>query len=85
MTATVQYRPMGWGTQLAAKVTGIPVGTRCQMWVVEPGGSRVLVGSWVTDNNEGTVWYPSSAAVSAHKVEGFVITVGKTQAIKIDA
>ena len=31
MTATVMYRPMGWGTQLAAKVTGIPVGTMCQM------------------------------------------------------
>jgi predicted anti-sigma-YlaC factor YlaD len=85
MTATVSYRPMGWGTQVAAKVTGIPVGTTCQMWVVEPNGSRMLVASWVTDNNEGTVWYPSSAAVSAQKVKSFVITVGKTRAITIAA
>jgi hypothetical protein len=85
MTATVQYRPMGWGTQLAAKVTGIPVGTMCQMWVVEPDGSRVLAGSWMTDNNEGTVWYPSSAAVAAQKVSSFVITVGKTRTITVNA
>jgi hypothetical protein len=85
MSATVQYRPMGWGTQLAAKVTGIPVGTMCQMWVLEPGGGRVLAGSWVTDNNEGSVWYPSSAAVSALKVKAFMITVGKTGAITVSA
>jgi hypothetical protein len=85
MSATVMYRSMGWGTQLAAKVTGIPVGTTCEMWVLEPDGSRVLVGSWVTDNNEGTVWYPSSAAVSAQKVEAFVVTVGKARAITVNA
>jgi Putative zinc-finger len=84
MTATVQYRPMGWGTQLAAKVAGIPVGTMCQMWVVEPDGSRVLAGSWITDNNEGTVWYPSSAAVAAQKVSSFVITVGRTRTITVN-
>jgi predicted anti-sigma-YlaC factor YlaD len=85
MSATVMYRPMGWGTQLAAKVTGIPVGTTCDIWVLEPDGSRVLAGSWVTDNNEGAVWYPSSAAVSGQTVHEFVITVGKTRSITVAA
>jgi anti-sigma factor RsiW len=85
MTATVKYRPMGWGTQLAAKVTGIPVGTRCQMFVVGPGGSRTLIGSWVTDNAEGHVWYPLSASVSAAQVHQFVITVSKEQSIAVPA
>ena len=85
MTATVMYRPMGWGTQLAAKVTGIPVGTMCQMWVLGSGGSRTLVGSWVTDNNEGHVWYPLSAAVSSTQVQQFVITVSKTRSITVTA
>ena len=52
---------MGWGTQLAVKVSGIPVGTSCQLWVLGPGGSRTLAGGWVTDNHEGAVWYPGSA------------------------
>lgn len=85
MTATVQYRAMGWGTQLAAKVTGIPVGTACQMWVIGPDGSRTLAASWVVDNNEGKVWYPASAAVSAGGVHAFEITVGKTSSIKVTA
>jgi hypothetical protein len=85
MTATVMYRSMGWGTQLAAKVTGIPVGTMCQMYVVGSDGSRTLVGSWVTDNAEGHVWYPLSAAVSSVQVHKFVITVSKARSITVAA
>jgi hypothetical protein len=85
MTATVQYRPMGWGLQLAAKVTGIPLGTPCKMWVVGPGGTRTLAASWVVDNNEGKVWYPASAAVSTPGVNGFVITVGTSSSIPVTA
>jgi predicted anti-sigma-YlaC factor YlaD len=85
MSATVMYRPMGWGTQLAAKVTGIPVGTTCQIWVVGPGGKRMLIGSWVTDNNEGHVWYPLSAAVSSANVREFVITVSQARSITVPA
>lgn len=83
MTATVMYRPMGWGTQLAAKVSGIPVGTKCQMWAIGAGGTRTLVGSWDTDNREGTVWYPASAAVPAGQMHGFVITVGTSSSITV--
>jgi Putative zinc-finger len=83
MTATVMYRPMGWGSQLAAKVSGIPVGTTCQIWVLGPGGTRTLAGSWVTDNREGTVWYPASAAMSDGQMHGFVITVGKSSSITV--
>jgi predicted anti-sigma-YlaC factor YlaD len=85
MTASVMYRPMGWGTQLAAKVTGIPVGTTCQIWIVEHGGKRMLIGSWVTDNNEGHVWYPLSASVPSTSVQQFVITVSKAQPITVPA
>ncbi|WP_300614067.1 zf-HC2 domain-containing protein [Trebonia sp.] len=85
MTVTVSYRPMGWGTQLEAKVSGIPIGTRCQMWVLGPGNSRVLAGSWVTDHSEGQVWYPASAAVNGNYVQAFVITVGATRSITVTA
>ena len=83
LTATVMYRAMGWGTQLAAKVSGIPVGTKCQMWAIGAGGTRTLVGSWDTDNREGTVWYPASAAVPAGQMHGFVITVGTSSSITV--
>lgn len=85
MAATVMYRQVGWGTQLTAKVTGIPAGTTCQIWVVGSGKTRLLAGSWIVDRDEGDVWYPGSAAISAAKVERFVITVGKTRLITADS
>jgi len=85
MALTVKYRQVGWGTQLTAQVTGIPAGTTCQIWVVGPGKTRLLVGSWIVDGDEGGVWYPGSAAISAANVESFVITVGKTRVITADS
>jgi hypothetical protein len=81
--ATVAYRPMGWGTQLEAKVSGLPADTPCQMWVVDQDGTRQLVAGWVTDANEGTVWYPASAGALASHIKSFVITVRGGQPITV--
>lgn len=82
-TATVAYQPMGWGISLDALVTGIPVHTRCQMWVVESDGSRVQVGGWQTDSAEGTVWYPASSSVPASSIREFVITIAGGKQITV--
>ena len=84
MTVTVQYRPMGWGTQLAGQGQRHP--GRHPLPALgrsAPGGSRTLAGGWVTDDHEGTVWYPGSAGVSASGVRGFQITVGGTQTLSM--
>jgi hypothetical protein len=85
MTAAVSYRPMGWGTQLETKVSGIPVGTSCQLWVIDSSGNRALAGSWVTDNVEGTVYYPGSAGLADKNVKAFQVTVGQAQTIQVSA
>jgi anti-sigma factor RsiW len=85
MTASVSYRPMGWGAQLETKVTGIPVGTSCQLYVIDSTGHRVLVGGWVTDGDEGTVWYPGSVSVPGEDVAGFQVAVAHGQTIDITA
>lgn len=85
MTATVSYRSMGWGTQLDTKVAGIPVGTKCELWVIDSAGNRELAGGWVTDNVEGTVYYPGSAGVSSKNVTAFEVTVGSGRAIEVTA
>lgn len=83
MSATVGYTSMGWGTQLDAKVKGIPVGTNCQLWVVDTSGHRALVSNWVTDELEGTVWYPGSTALPSADIAAFQVTVGQQQAIQV--
>jgi hypothetical protein len=85
MTATISYSAMGWGTQLDTKVSGIPVGTSCQLWVIDSNGNRVLAGDWVTDNLEGTVYYPGSVGLSSKNVAAFQVTVGHGQAIHVTA
>jgi hypothetical protein len=85
MALTVDYRQMSWGTFVNANVSGIPVGTTCQIWVVGPHNTRILAGSWTVDWRENTVWYPVSAAISAEKIQQFVVTVGKGQSITADS
>ena len=85
MSASVSYRSMGWGTQLAVKVSGIPVGTSCQLWVIGPGGRRTLAGGWVTDDHEGAVYYPGSAGLSTSGVQGFQVAVGGTRTLTLRA
>lgn len=85
MALTVKYQQMGWGTRLAAKVTGIPLGTTCQIWVVGPDNKRVLVGSWTIDEWEGSVWYPASTSMAAADVQKFVVTVGGSGSITADS
>jgi anti-sigma factor RsiW len=74
MQATVRFRSMGWGTQLAVKVTGIPAHIACEISAFGTDGSATPAGSWITDANEGKVWYPASAGLSGH-VTRFVITI----------
>jgi anti-sigma factor RsiW len=81
--AAIAYQSMRWGTLLAAKVSGLPVDTPCQMWVVRGDGTRQLAGSWVTDSDEGNVWYPSSAGATATDIKSFVITVQGGQPITV--
>jgi Putative zinc-finger len=85
MTATVSYSPMGWGTAVDVKVTGIPVGTSCQLWAIDSSGNRHLAGNWVTDNDEGKVWYPGSVGLQSKNVAAFQVTVAHGQPIQITA
>ncbi len=85
VTGTVAFRSIGWGTQLAAKVAGLPLNTPCQLWVVEGNGTRVQAGSWDTDANEGAVWYPGSAQVAATSIKSFLITIAGRQPLAISA
>jgi hypothetical protein len=83
MTATVSYRSMGWGTELDTVVHGIPIGTQCELYVTDAAGKRILVGDWVTDTAEGTVWYPGSVALSSKEIGSFAVTVANSKAIEI--
>jgi hypothetical protein len=75
-SATVAYAREQWGTAFAAKVTGIPGGTTCQLWVVRRDGTRTEVAAWTTADDEGHVWYWGSMPDTAKAIYSFEITAG---------
>ena len=83
--ATVAYSPVRWGYALATKVSGIPVNTTCDMWVVHPDGSRTHVANWTTASDEGDVWYWGSMASTAKPINGFEVTAGNRVLVTVSA
>jgi Putative zinc-finger len=80
---TISYEPMGWGTQVATKVVGIPVGTTCQLYIITKDGKQHLVSSWITDTGENNVWYTGGTSIAENDIEKFELTTGTTPPIYV--
>jgi hypothetical protein len=65
-----------WGTGLAVKVQGIPVGTDCDLFATMKDGTSRWVDDWVTSYDEGTVAYTGSLAVRADQITSFTVKAG---------
>jgi anti-sigma factor RsiW len=61
--AKVRYAPQPWGSELEVRVSGIPVGTRCQLWVTGAHGQDLAAGGWIIVAGSRHGWYPASGAV----------------------
>jgi anti-sigma factor RsiW len=79
ISASVRYRPRSWGTEMNVWVSGVPVGTKCQLWVTDSSGRRMVAGGWDVPTAEEAAWYPGSAPAPADAITSFQITAhGKT-------
>jgi hypothetical protein len=85
VSATISYAGEDWGTALEVKVKGIPPHTTCQLLVEYDGGTWVESGTWTTADDEGHVWYPGSAAVSAQTINAFKVMAGKRTLVTVTA
>jgi hypothetical protein len=75
VSATVRYAARPWGLQLSAQVTGIPVGTTCQLDVVSRQGQVTTAGGWTIASGQAN-WYPASSPVPPSDVQGFAVSSG---------
>jgi anti-sigma factor RsiW len=87
VNATVAYGHERWGTVLAAKVMGIPVGTTCVLWVTHEDGTRTAAMSWTTADDEGDVWYWGSLPMpsTSKGIKTFQITTGSKLLVTVHA
>lgn len=79
--ASVRYAPRRWGTDIEARIIGVAAGTRCQLWVTDPGGQRIPAGSWTVATARTALWYPASASLSAASVRSFQITTSQGKSL----
>jgi anti-sigma factor RsiW len=76
VSAAIRYAAEPWGSELDVHVTGIPVGTRCQLWVTGPRGQAVAAGGWTIAASGQPAWYPASVPFPAGALRGFEVTAG---------
>jgi hypothetical protein len=78
--AAIRYAAEPWGSELAVRVTGIPVGTRCELWVTGARGQAVAAGGWTIASSRPSGWYPASVPFQAGALRGFEVTAdGKAE------
>jgi predicted anti-sigma-YlaC factor YlaD len=75
VSAIVRYAARPWGLVLSAHVTGIPVGTTCQLDVISGQGQVTIAGGWTITSGRAN-WYPASAPEPSSGVRGFAISSG---------
>jgi anti-sigma factor RsiW len=83
--AAVRYTGQPWGTELEVSVTGIAVGTRCQLIVTGPGGQKAVAGGWELAAGQQPTWYMASAPFRAASLGSFEITADRKVLVTIPA
>jgi hypothetical protein len=78
VAATVRYAAEPWGTQLAARVTGIQPGTVCQFWVITADGKHAAAGGWTVAGADPHAWHPASVPFAAASLDSLDITAHGT-------
>lgn len=78
-SATVDYAPEAWGTELEVRVGRIAAGTTCQLRVTSSHGQQAVAGGWTVAAGHAAAWYPASASFPASSVRSYSVTAdGKT-------
>jgi hypothetical protein len=74
-----------WGSELEVRVTGIAVGTRCQLWVTGAHGQDIAAGGWTIASASQHGWYPASVPFPAGTLRSFEVTAGGRAQITVPA
>lgn len=79
ITATVRYHTERWGTAMDIRISGMPDGTTCQLWVTDAQGVHLAAAGWTVAHGDTGIWYPGSSWVPMSQIQGFDVTAGNRQ------
>jgi Putative zinc-finger len=83
--AAVRYAVQPWGAELEVRVTGIDVGTRCQLRVTNTRGQDIAAGGWTITASSQHTWYPASVPWPTGSLRGFDITADGQTLVTVPA
>jgi anti-sigma factor RsiW len=83
--AAVRYAAQPWGAELEVRVTGIPVGTRCQLLVTNAQDQEIAAGGWTITAGSQHTWYSASVPWPTASLRGFDITAGGQTLVTVPA
>jgi predicted anti-sigma-YlaC factor YlaD len=81
--ATVRYLNEPWGTALYVWISGVDVGTTCELWVTGPHGMHLAAGGWTVSGRDMYAWYPGSSWMPASQLQGFDVTAGNRRLVTL--
>jgi anti-sigma factor RsiW len=77
VAAAVTYTPSATGTTMAVIATGIPVGTKCDFWVIRTDGRQAIAGHWTVGSWEHQAYRTASSQFKATRIRAFLITTSR--------
>ena len=83
--AAVRYAAQPWGAEVEVRVSGIPVGTRCQLRVANTQDQEIAAGGWTIAAGSQHTWYPASVPWPTGSLRGFDITAGGQTLVAVSA
>ena len=83
--AAVRYAAQPWGAEVEVQVTGLPVGTRCQLRVTDAQDQEIAAGGWTITAGSQHTWYPASVPWPTGSLRGFDITAGDQTLVTVRA
>jgi hypothetical protein len=83
--AAIRYAAMPWGSELEVRVTGVPAGTSCQLWVTGPQGQGIPAADWTIASGGQAEWVPASVRLQAGALRRFEVTTGGRALVSVPA
>jgi hypothetical protein len=85
VSATVRYAAEPWGAELEVQITGIPVGTHCELTITNARGQEITAGGWIIVAGSRYAWHPASVPWPTSSLRGFVVTAGSQTLVTVPA
>lgn len=83
--AAVRYTAKPWGTEVEVTITGVAVGTQCQLLVTGPQGQVINAGGWDYAVGSHREWYPASVPIAAAGLRRFTIVADGETLVTVSA